>query len=144
MANMTQTVEIALSGVGYPASRDALARHARESAEEEIAEIVEDLPDRDHADAADVACAFGGSRAHQPSIRGGEAAMQSAKLSVARAASLFAGMDFPASAEDLKAHARSQASEAGMEVTSRLPDDRYGDMSDVEKAFGEVKNEDRG
>lgn len=138
-------LEHALSGVSYPASRDALARAARDGNAEGIAEIVEELPDRDYRDAADVARAFGGLRAHedkpddQPGKRGGEAAMQTGSLSAGRLASLFSGLRFPASAEDLKAHARSEASNPEMDLVARLPDRRYGDMSDVAKAFGEVK-----
>ncbi|RDC72339.1 DUF2795 domain-containing protein [Rhodovulum sp. 12E13] len=142
-------LEQALSGMEYPASRDALARHAHDSGADEIADILEQLPDRDYRDAADVARAFGGIRAHeekpddQPSRRGGDAAMQTEAISAARAASLFAEMEFPASAEDLKSHARAQAGEREMDVISRLPDRRYSDMSDVAQAFGEVKGADR-
>lgn len=141
-------LERALSDMDYPASRDALARHARDSGADEIADILEELPDRDYQDAADVARAFGGFRAHedkptdQPSLRGGKKAMQTEAVSAARAASLFSGMEFPASAEDLKSHARAQASDREMDVISRLPDRRYSDMSDVAKAFGEVKEAD--
>lgn len=137
-------LEHALSGIAYPAPRDALARHARDSGADEIADILKELPDRDYRDAADVARAFGGLRAHeekptdQPSLRGGEAAMQPGSLSAARIASLFSGMEFPASAEDLAAHARAQASDREMDLVTRFPDRRYSDMADVEKAFGEV------
>jgi len=142
-------LEQALSGIDYPASRDGLARYARDRDAAEIAEIVEEMPDREYRDAADVARAFGGLRAQeakpddQPSRRGGEAAMQTASLSAARVASLFSGMEFPGSAGDLKAHARSEASDREMDLISRLPDRRYDDMADVAKAFGEVKEADR-
>jgi hypothetical protein len=140
-------LEQALSGMSYPAPRDALARHARDNGADEIAGILEDLPERDYHDAADVARAFGGLRAHedkpddQPSRRGGDAAMRTGSLSAAQVARLFSGMEFPASAEDLKAHARSRAGEDEMETLSRLPDRRYGDMADVAEAFGEVKDD---
>lgn len=142
-------LEQALSGIDYRASRDALARHARDNGADETADIVEQLPDRDYRDAADLARAFGAIRAHQqkptdqPSRRGGEAAMQTESLSAARVASLFSGMAFPASAEDLRSHARAQASDREMDLISRLPDRRYGDMADVAKAFGAVKEANR-
>ncbi|MFW5655020.1 MAG: DUF2795 domain-containing protein [Roseicyclus sp.] len=142
-------LEQALAGVDYPASRNALVRHARDRGTEEIAGIIAELPDREYRDAADVARAFGGLRAHedkpqdQPGRRGGRAAMQSASLSAARIARLFTGMEFPASAGDLKAHARSQASDSEMDFVSRLLDRRYGDMADVAKAIGEVKEAER-
>jgi len=142
-------LEQALSGIAYPAPRGTLVRHARDNGEDEIADILKELPDREYLDAADVARAFGGIRAHekkptdQPSQRGGEAAMQATSLSAARFASLFSGMEFPASVEDLKTQARGNASNREMDLVSRLPDRRYGGMADVEKAFGEVKDADR-
>lgn len=142
-------LEQALSGIAYPASRDALVRHARDSGADGIADILEELPDREYRDAADVARAFGGIRAHeekpsdQPSRRGGKAAMQTDAISAARAASLFSGMEFPASAEDLRSCARAQASDGEMGLISRLPDRRYSDMADVAKAFSEVKETDQ-
>lgn len=142
-------LERALFGVEYPASRDVLTQYARDQDAAEIAEIVQDLPNRDYRDAADVARAFGGLRAReekptdQHSKHGGEAAMRTRSISAARVASLFSGMEFPASAGDLKAHARSEASDCETDLISHLPDRRYSDMSDVAKAFGEVKEADR-
>lgn len=142
-------LEHALSGIEYPAAPEKLAEHAHGQGEDEIAEILEALSERNYHDAADVARAFGERRAQEekptdkPSVRGGEAAMETKAVSAARLASLFAGMAFPASAEDLKAHARTDASNQENELISRLPDRRYGDMSDVAKAFGEVKTADR-
>lgn len=142
-------LENALSGVDYPASRATLARYARHSGADEIGEILEALPDRKYRDAADVARAFGEIRAHedkpdhQPSRRGGQAAMRTGSISAARAAALFSGMEFTASADDLTSHARARASDREMELILRLPDRRYADMSDVSKAFGAVKEADR-
>lgn len=142
-------LESVLSGITYPASRDALAQQARDRNKEEIANIFEEFPDRDYQDAADVARAFGRIRAHeekptnQPSVEGGKAAMQTEKISAAQIASLFSGLDFPASVKDLKSHAQSRASDREMELLSNLPDHSYGDMSDVAKAFGEVKKKNR-
>mgnify|MGYP006295360043 CR=1 FL=1 len=108
-------LEEALSGIDYPASRDALIRHARDRGADESADIVQELPDREYRDAADVARAFGAIRAHadkptdQPSRRGGDAAMRTEAISAARVASLFSGVAFPASAADLTAHARARA-----------------------------------
>jgi hypothetical protein len=76
-------------------------------------------------------------------VRGGDAAMRTGSISAARAAALFSGMQFPATAEDLGSHARARAGDGEMDLISRLPDRRYGDMSDVAQAFGEVKEADR-
>ena len=58
-------LEQALSGIAYPAPRGTLVRHARDNGEDEIADILKELPDREYLDAADVARAFGGIRAHE-------------------------------------------------------------------------------
>ncbi|MFP4451318.1 MAG: DUF2795 domain-containing protein [Rhodosalinus sp.] len=143
-------LERALAGIDYPAPPGRLADHARRRGAPEAAEILESLPDREYRDAAEVARAFGEIRAHrekpthQPSVRGGEAALDTGAVSAARLAQLCDGMSFPASTGDLKAHARSQASQAEMEVISRLPERSFADMSDVAKAFGEAKAQDRG
>jgi hypothetical protein len=142
-------LEQALSGIAYPASRAALVRHARDRDAANVADILQALPDREYRDAADVARAFGAIRAHedkpthQPSRRGGDAAMQTEAISAARMARLFSGVEFPASAKDLTSHARSEADDREMDLVSRLPDRRYSDMADVARAFGEVKEADR-
>ncbi len=142
-------LESALSGIEFPAHPHTLARHARDEGEAQIADILNDLDDREYRDAADVARAFGEIRAHedkptyQPSVRGGAAAMETDAISAARIASLFEGMEFPGSADDLERHARAQqASEDEIKIVSNLPDRRYRDMSDVATAFGEVKDGD--
>lgn len=134
-------LEHALAGVDFPASRAELVRRARGRDEAGIAEILQALPEQRYRDAAEVARAFGELRSHepkpsdQPSKRGGEAALES--LSAARIASLFEGIDFPASAEALRKHARQRASEAEMAVLERFPERCYHDMSDVARALGE-------
>ena len=141
-------LEHAISGAEFPAPPGKLAELARERDEHEIARILDDLPEKDYRDAADVSRSFGELRAreekpnHQPSVRGGEAAMESDAISAARLASLFEGIDFPSGLDDLKAHAASEAGEREMKYISNLPDRTYEDMSDVAKAFGEVKNDD--
>lgn len=142
-------LERALEGIDYPARPERLAAHATNKGEDDAAEILKELPDRDYRDAAEVARAFGEIRAHeekpddQPSLRGGAAALESEAVSAARLASLFEGMEFPASRDDLKAHAKPRARDREMELVSSLPDRSYGDMADVAKAFGEVKEKER-
>ena len=142
-------LERALEGIDYPSRPEGLSAHARSKDEDDAADILERLPDREYRDAAEVARAFGEIRAHeekpqnQPSVRGGAAALETEAVSAARLASLFEGMGFPASREDLKAHARPQARDREMELVSSLPDRSYRDMSDVAKAFGQVNSADR-
>lgn len=141
-------LERALSGIEYPAQQDALAKHARKRGEDEIADILQQLPEKDYRDAAEVARAFGSLRSHedkpdhQPSARGGAAALKAP--SAARFASLFRGLRFPASREDLQGHTSRDASEDEMETIRKLPERTYRDMSDVAKAYGEVKQDDSG
>lgn len=141
-------LEHALAGVDFPARRDALAEHARSGGENEIADIVQNLPDQSYRDAAEVARAFGSLRSHeekpghQPSVRGGAAALEAP--SAARFASLFKGLQFPASRADLQDHAKAEATDDEMDTIRRLPDRTYADMSDVAKSFGDVREEDQG
>lgn len=141
-------LEHALSGIEYPATPDALAEHARSEGQDEIAGILQQLPDQEYRDAAEVARAFGSLRSHedkpdyQPSVRGGAAALEAP--SAARFASLFTGLRFPASPEDLQNHASPEASEDEMKTLRRLPDRTYRDMSDLAEAYGEIKQDHRG
>ena len=144
-ASSAADLEGALSGVDYPAGRDSLVKHARASGEDEVADILRQLPDRDYRDAAEVARAFGELRSHeekpghQPSVRGGEAALNAP--SAARFASLFSGMEFPATREALQSHAKPHATEEEIEILRNLPERSYRDMADVACAFGAATSE---
>ncbi|ACK73516.1 conserved hypothetical protein [Gloeothece citriformis PCC 7424] len=53
---------------------------------------------------------------------------------------LFAGMDFPASKQDLVNRANQEnANQELKDIVSQMPDREYETMADVEKGFGEVK-----
>lgn len=80
---------------------------------------------------------------HQTSARGGDAALETEAVTAARIARLFDGMDSPASTGDLKAPARPEASQAETGIISDRPERSFADMSDVAKALGEVKAQDR-
>ncbi len=134
-------IEQALKGVDFPKGRsDLLAAINDEN--REVRGIVEQLPDREYRDAAEVARAFGELRTHekapdsQPSKTGGERAMQAP--SAARFASLFAGMQFPASRDELKAHARAKASEKEMQTLDSFDDHSYHSMADVTKELNRM------
>lgn len=141
-------LEHALSGMDYPATPHRLAARARDKEEDKVAEILEDLKHKHYRDAAEVARAFGEMRAKeekpddQPSVRGSEAALQTEAISATCIAQIFGGTNFPASADDLKAHASHEANDEEMAIVRSLPDRRYGDMSDIAKAFGKVKQDD--
>lgn len=132
-------IEKALAGVTFPKGRKALC-DAIDDDDREVRRIVEQLPAREYRDAAEVARAFGELRTHerlpddQPSKTGGEQAMQAP--SAARFASLFAGLRFPASRDELKAHARGQASEEEMQTLETFGEHTYYSMADVAKELG--------
>ena len=132
-------IEKALKGVGFPKSRDELGKAVDN---DEVRDIIEQLPEQEYRDAAEVARAFGELRTHekapdsQPSKTGGQRAMQAP--SAARFASLFEGMSFPASSEELKRHARSQASEQEMQTLEKFGDHTYRSMADVAKELHKV------
>lgn len=132
-------LEKALGGVDFPKRRDELVEAAEG---DEIKRILEDLPDKQYRDAAEVARAFGERRSHekkpeyQPSKKGGAQAMNAP--SAARIASLFSGLDFPASSKKLKSYAQDRASDEEMRVIEKFHDHTYRDMSDVAKEVGRV------
>lgn len=134
-------MEGALAGIGFPATRDELVRHAREGGHDDIAALLEELPARRYRDAAEVARAFGELRSHQhkpdhqPGARGGRRALES--LSAARVAALLEGIEFPATRQDLVDHVHARASDSETAAIRRLPERTYHDMSDVARAFGE-------
>lgn len=133
-------LEKAIKGVSFPATRDDLVEHF--GSQGDIATILSTLPDKEYQDAADVARAFGEVRSHrkkpddQPSKKGGARAMEAP--SAARIASLFEGMDFPASGEDLKNHAQERANDDEMQVIEKFGDRTYRSMADVTKEIGRV------
>lgn len=136
-------LEKALKGVDFPKNRDDLVA----AVEGEITEIIRALPDQQYRDAAEVARAFGELRSrqkkptHQPSKKGGAEAMQGHAMkapSAARITSVFSGMDFPASGEELKQHARENAAEDELQAIERFGDHTYRSMADVAREIGKV------
>ncbi|WP_414548689.1 DUF2795 domain-containing protein [Anabaena sp. CCY 0017] len=52
----------------------------------------------------------------------------------------LSGIDFPANKEDLVNHAREKkANKEVINILQQMPDQEYGNMADVEHAFGQVK-----
>ncbi|MEA5513198.1 DUF2795 domain-containing protein [Nodularia sp. UHCC 0506] len=52
----------------------------------------------------------------------------------------LSGIDFPANKQDLVNHAREKkANQEVINVLQQMPEREYGNMADVEHAFGEVK-----
>ncbi|MDX1676193.1 DUF2795 domain-containing protein [Arsukibacterium sp.] len=137
-------LEKALKGIEFPASRDELLDAIDNNDERagDIAEIIKSLPEQQYRDAAEVSRAFGGLRSHQekpddqPSKKGGARAMEVA--SAANIASVFAGIDFPASGDELKQFARDNANDEQMAIIKQFSDKTYHSMKDVAKEFGRV------
>lgn len=133
-------MEAALKGADFPMNKDEILEFA--SSKNQSTELLEQLPDRLYRDAAEVARALGDVKSkkespqHQPSKLGGERAMESP--SAAKIASLFEGMSFPASADDLKEYARDNADKPTMELVERFSAKTYNDMSDVAKELKSV------
>ena len=134
-------IEKALKGVTFPQGRDALCE-AIDDEDREVRRIVARLPAGEYRDAAEVARAFGELRSHetlpddQPSKTGGERALQAP--SAARFASLFAGLRFPASRDELKAHARGRASDEELRTLEAFGEHTYESMADVARELGRV------
>ncbi|MDB9375599.1 DUF2795 domain-containing protein [Nodularia sphaerocarpa] len=52
----------------------------------------------------------------------------------------LSGIDFPANKEDLVNHAREKkANKEVIDILQQMPEREYGNMADVEHAFGQVK-----
>jgi hypothetical protein len=52
----------------------------------------------------------------------------------------LSGIDFPANKDDLVNHARQKkANKEIIDILQQMPEREYGNMADVEHAFGEVK-----
>lgn len=72
--------------------------------------------------------------------RGGQAAMQSSKVSAAQIQKYLGGMDYPANRQDIISHAKSKgAPENVMSFLNRLPEREYRFPTDVEEEFGKMK-----
>ena len=150
-------VEKALTGMTFPSGKRDLVSHAspRVRGNAALRHLLESLPERQYRDAADVAIALGemksGGRirtakeveaSEAPSEKGGRTAASGA-VSAAAVATMLAGIDFPVSKAELLQHARTNASniaapQAVLSVLDRLPEERYADMADVERAFGTI------
>ncbi len=138
-------IEKALKGVDFPKTRDELVEGVSDDAQQER-EILKRLPEREYRDAAEVARAFGELRTHekapdnQPSKTGGQRATQasSSNPSAARIASLFAGIDFPVEGDELRRHARPNASEREMQILEKFGGHTYHSMADVTKELERV------
>lgn len=134
-------IEKALKGVEFPKARSELADAVSDD-DREVRDIIKQLPEQEYRDAAEVARAFGELTTHekapdnQPSKTGGQRAMEAP--SAARFASLFAGMSFPSSREELMNHARSKASEQEMQTLEKFGDHTYNSMADVTKELDRV------
>nr|WP_299239798.1 DUF2795 domain-containing protein [uncultured Halomonas sp.] len=142
-ATSAADIEKTLKGVDFPKTRRELIEAVDDGENAgEVRDILEQLPDQEYRDAAEVARAFGELRTHekaaddQPSKTGGRQAMQAP--SAARFASLFEGMRFPANAEELKSHARPEASEEEMQTLEKFGDHTYHSMADVTRELNRV------
>jgi hypothetical protein len=138
-------VEKALAGIDYPKSRDELVRYAagKLPAGSAVLDLIRSLPNRDYYDAADVAAALGqlkGAPATAPSRRGGTAAA-SRVVSAASVARMLAGIDLPATKQEIVRQARKnrdrvEPAEEIIGVLGRLPDRTYHTMAEIESDVG--------
>lgn len=132
--------EKALVGADFPMRKEGLVELARSRGHS--TELLEAIPEGEYRDAADVGRAIGEVKArepkprHQPSREGGERAKE--EPSTARIASAFEGVEFPASAEALKEHVRSQEDATTRRIVERFRSGTYRDMADVTREVREV------
>lgn len=140
-ATSAADIEKALKGVDFPKTRKQLVDVLGDD-ERKVRDIIQRLADQEYRDAAEVARAFGELRTdekapdNQPSKAGGEHAMQAP--SAARFASLFEGISFPASREQLISHAHPNATKQEMQALKQFGDHRYKSMADVTQELNKV------
>lgn len=134
-------MEQALKGADFPLTRRQAIEFAKDKGRS--TELLRQLPGGTYRDAAEVARALGGVKSrdskpgHQPSKRGGDQATQS--LSGSGIASVFEGMSFPASADDLKDHARDNADRPTLAIIERFRSGTYHSMADINRELRAVK-----
>ncbi len=152
-------IEKALSGIQYPKTREELVDYASvRVSDEELINLIRSLPTREYRDSADVAIALGEvkqrqgirsaeqvARTESPGTKGGRAAA-TASVSAAAVAKVLSGVDFPKSKGELRDYAQKRMTEVEVadspgiiNVIDRLPDRKYQNMADVEKAVAEVR-----
>ncbi len=75
-----------------------------------------------------------------PQEKGGQASMQSQKVSAAQIQVYLKGIDYPVNKQQLIDHAKSMnAPENVMSWLNRLPERQYSFPTDVEQEFGKLK-----
>lgn len=161
-----------LSGVDYPASKEALARQAEQNgADDEVRAILGRLPDGEYRTPADVSKAVGdlndedgeenggGGDQGRSGGRPGSASASArqddreddedaggnggAKINPIQLQKHLGGVDYPASREDLVHQAEANGADDEVRaVLGRLPDGEYQTPADVNKAVGQL-NRDR-
>jgi hypothetical protein len=146
-------VEKAIAGIDFPKNKAELVAYASQRLPEAspVRGLLDVLPERVYRDAAEVAIAFGETkaphhRAHgereAPSRRGGRASASGA-VSAAAIAKMLGGIQFPTWETELlahaeHAHAKVQNRARVLEVISHLPHRQYRSMADVEVEVGKI------
>lgn len=146
-------LEKAVAGIDFPKNKRGVVQYAarRVPGGSDVMLAIRALPNRVYRDAADLAMAFREEKSTRrrargerepPSVRGGRAAARKA-VSAAAVAKILGGIHFPRNKSELVAHARSASERvrdpgAVISALRRLPERRYRNMADVERAFGEI------
>lgn len=136
-------VERSLRGLQFPKSKDEIVQHAQAMGEDKMQVIFNLMPSKIYREPTDVLRAFGdlqirqGDSLHQPSK--GETKPNSASPSAAKIASLFQGMKFPASAEEVKAFARKKARTNEMEIIENLGAGSYQSLADIAREMARAE-----
>ena len=142
-------LQVYLKGMDYPGGRQDLIAHARKNdAPESVITTLEGFSERTYQSAADVSVEFGretrGSRPVGMETPSGEIRTEPARvapshrpLTAAGLQTYLKGMDYPASKQDLIAHARkNDAPENAIMALEQFSEQTYRSAADVSAEFG--------
>lgn len=133
-------VEKAINGVEFPQTKMGLIEAVTENGDQDIVPVIEAIPDRIYEDGAEVARALGEVKRNSVTLplQHGES-HDSAHFPLAdKVASLFSGLPFPATAEELRDYALLDGEDEEMAVLQKCRDKTYRDVAEVVEEVARV------
>lgn len=126
-------VEKAINGMEFPESKTGLIEAITQNGDQDIVPVIEAIPDRIYEDGAEVARALGEVRCRSARLatHDGESVDSAHRPAIERIVSLFSGLPFPATADELRDYALLGGAAEDIAVLDRFSDGTYRDMTEV-------------
>ena len=135
-----------LKDINFPANKNDLLAHAPVNRNEELTDLIQKLPKKNYRDSAEVSRALGEAISHedkpnyQPSEKGGKKSLKAPSAS--HLASLFKGVNFPKSSEEIQEITAKKGNEDMQKLVKEFaPELCFKNMADLEKEFGRVTSQ---